>query len=163
MATTTPAAIRDRAITVIEALTPGSLSNDKFRRYRNEGDGDFRAWAEANPSGCLRRFQVRTTGATETPPVSNFDHEEHQVTLGVTVAYPQTARFGADQALDRDDVIDQDAFQIDKAIGMQGGANFTPATSADACWISGSPAEIERGETVDFLVLVFVYIYKRAR
>lgn len=163
MATTTPAAIRDRAITVIEALTPGTLSADRFRKYRNEGDGDFRAWTETNPAGCLRRVQVRTTGATETPPVSNFDFEEHQVTLTVTVAYPQTARFGADQSLDRDDVIDQDAFQIDKAIGMQGGANFTPATNADACWIAGSPREIERGDGVDFLVLVFVYIYKRTR
>ena len=163
MATTTPAAIRDRALTVIEALVPGSLSADRFRRYRNEDDGDFRAWAESNPAGCLRRVQVRTTGATETPPVSNFDHEEHQVTLEVTVAYPQTHRYGEDAALDRDDVIDQDAFQIDKAIGMQGGANFTPATSADACWIGGSPRDIERGEGVDFLVLVMVFIYKRTR
>ena len=163
MATTTPAAIRDRALTVVEALTPDSLIADKFRRYRNEGDGDFRAWSEANPTACLRRFQIRTTGATETPPVSNFDHEEHQVTLVATVAYPQTARFGADQALDRDDVMDADAFMIDKALGMQGGANFTPATSADACWISGSPAEIERGEGVDFVVLTFVFIYQRTR
>lgn len=163
MATTTPSAIRDRAITVIEGLTPTSDAGVKFRAYRNEGEGDFRAWAEANPAGCLRRFQVRTTGATETPPVSNFDHEEHQVTLEVTLAYPQSHRFGPDNALDRDDVMDDDAFAVDKAIGMQGGANFTPATSADACWIGGSPREVERGDGVDFVVLVFLYIYKRTR
>lgn len=162
MATSTPAAIRDRAYTVVEALTPSTDTRTTYKRYRNEDGADFRAWAEVNPTACLRRFQIRTTGATETPPVSNFDHEEHRVTLQILVAYPQTGRYGADQAMDRDDVIDLDAFQIDKALGMQGGANFTPAT-ADACWISGSPREIERGDGVDFLVLELVYIYQRTR
>lgn len=163
MATTTPAAIRDRAIAVVKALTPTSLSGDEYIPYRNEGDGDFRAWAETNPPACFRRFQIRTTGGTETPPVSNFDFEEHQVTLQVICAYPQTARYGEDQSLDRDDVMDEDAFQIDKALGMQGGDNFTPATSADACWIGGSPRDREVGDGVDFLILTFVYIYKRTR
>lgn len=162
MAASTPEAIRDRAITVITALTPASGSDVKFVAYRNEGGADFRAWAEQNPDACRRRFQVRSRGGTETPPVSNTVIDEHQVTLTVLVAYPQTGRDGAGQALDRDDTLDADAFQIDKAIGMLGAANFTPST-ADACWISGSPADREEGDGVDFLVLELTYLYWRTR
>lgn len=162
MATTTPAAIRDRAITVIEALTPGSDTGVKFRRYRNEGGADFQDWCETNPAGSRRRFQVRTTGGSVVPAVSNQDVEEHEVTLTVLVAYPQTGRDGGDQALDRDDTLDADAFQIDEAIGMLGKANFT-SPYADATWISGGVSDRIVGAAVDFLELRLTYIYKRTR
>lgn len=162
MATTTPAAIRDRAITVIEALTPGSDTGVRFRAFRNESAANFQEWCEANPASCRRRFQVRTEGGTFTPPVSNHDVEEHQVTLVVTLAHPQTHRDGRDAALDRDDTADADAFQIDKAIGMLGKANFT-SPHADATWIEGSPADRIVGEGVDFVELRLTYIYKRTR
>lgn len=162
MATTTPSAIRDRAIAVIEALTPSTDSAVKFRKYRNEGGADFQEWCEANSAACRRRFQVRTEGGTSTPPVSDTLVEEHQVMLTVHVAYPQTGRDGRDQALDRDDTLDADAFQIDKAIGMLGKANFT-SPYADATWIEGSPADRIVGNGVDFLELRLVYIYKRSR
>lgn len=161
MATTTPAAIRDRAITVIEALVPST--DVRFRAYRNEGGADFQQWCEDNPASCRRRFQVRTEGGTLTPPVSDTLVEEHQVTLVILVAYPQTNRDGRDAALDRDDTLDVDAFQIDKAIGMLGKANFTPPTYADATWIEGSPADRIVGDAADFLELRLTYIYKRSR
>lgn len=162
MATSTPAAIRDRALTVIESLTPASDAGVKFLRSQSLGVGAFMEWAEANPSACRRRIQIRTEGSTETPAVSNHDVEEHQVTLTVLVAYPQTQRDGRAAALDRDDTLDEDAFQIDKAIGMLGKANFTPPY-ADATWISGSPPARIEGNGVDFLELRYVYIYKRTR
>lgn len=162
MATTTPEAIRDRALTVIESLTPASDSGVKFIRYRNEGGADFRAWAEANPAACRRRVQVRTAGRSIVPEVSNADVEEHRCTLTVLVAYPQTGRDGANQALDRDDTMDADAFQIDEAIGMLGKVNFT-SPYADATWIEGGVDDREEGNGVDFLVLTLTYIYKRTR
>lgn len=164
MATTTPAAIRDRAITVIEALTPSTDSSVKFRKYRNEGGADFQEWAETNPASCRRRFQVRTEGGTVTPAVSDTLVEEHQVTLVVLVAYPQTGRDGADQALDRDDTLDLDAFQIDKALGMLGGANFTGAYP-NALWRQEGSGISPRiiGAAVDFAELRLVYRYFRSR
>lgn len=159
---TTPSAIRDRAIAVIEALTATSDPGVKFRAYRNEGTADFQDWAEKNPAACRRRFQVRTTGGTFTPPISNTDEEEHQVTLSVLVAYPQTGRDGIKQALDRDDTLDEDAFQIDAAIGMLGRANFS-TPYPDACWIEGTPIARIVGVAVDFVEFVLTYIYRRTR
>lgn len=162
MATTTPAAIRDRAITVIEALTPSSDVTTRFRKSQNMSEADFQAQCETNPTGCERRFQVRCDGSTEAPPVSDTLVEEHRCTLSVLVAYPQTQRWGRDAALDRDDVIDEDRFQIDKAVGMLGKANFT-SPYADATWVEGAPPDRIVGAAVDFLELRYAYIYKRAR
>lgn len=159
---TTPQSIRDRAIAVIEALVPTSDAGVPFRAYRNEAGADFQGWAEKFPAGCRRRFQVRTVGNTFTPPISNTDGEEHQVTLNVLVAYPQNARDGIKQALDRDDTLDEDAFQIDKAIGMLGRANFS-YPHPDACWIEGSPIARIVGVAVDFVEFVLTYIYRRTR
>ena len=162
MATSTPSAIRDRALTVIEALTPTSDSALKFKRYRNEGGADFQSWAEEHPAACRRRFQVRTTGGSVVPEVSSQDVEEHRVTLLALIAYPQTNRDGTAGALDRDDTLDEDAFQIDKAIGMLGKANFTDPY-ADATWIEGGVSDRIEGAAVDFVELQLTYIYKRTR
>lgn len=159
---TTPQAIRDRAIAVIEALVPTSDTGVKFRAFRNEGAADLQDWAEKNPAACRRRFQVRTVGNTFSPPISNTDSEEHQVTLNVLVSYPQTGRDGKKQALDRDDTLDEDAFQIDKAIGMLGRANFS-YPYPDACWIEGAPIARIVGVAVDFIEFVLTYIYRRTR
>lgn len=157
----TPEAIRDRCIALIKALTPAADTGVRFDPYRNEGDGDFQGWAEANPASCLRRFQVRTSGASWVPEVSNMDTEEHRLTLTVLVAYPHSHRWGTDNALDRDDVMDQDAFAIDELIGMLGGANFTG--SHDCCWLEGAVPEIVRGSAVDFVSLSYTYNYSRTR
>lgn len=160
--TTTPEAIRDRAITVIEALTPAADTSIKFRAFRNEHGADFQAWAEANPTSAQRRFQVRTTGGSVVPEVSNTSIEEHQVTLRVLVSYPHSHRWGRGAGLDRDDVMDQDTFQIDEAIGMLGKANFS-SPYANATWIEGAPREVIRGASCDFVELELVYIYQRTR
>ena len=44
--TTTPSAIRDRAITVVAALTPSSDSGVGFRAYRNEGGAEVPLFAQ---------------------------------------------------------------------------------------------------------------------
>jgi hypothetical protein len=162
MPTTTPEAIRDRILTVIEALSPASDVRVPFRRYRNEGGANFQAWADAHSTGARRRFQVRTRGLTQVPAVSDTLVEEHQLEVTITVAYPQTGRDGPNQALDRDDTADADQFQIDRAVGMLGKANFT-APYPDATWIEGVPKERVEGEQCDFVELVYVMIYKRAR
>ncbi len=159
---TTPESIRDRMIAVISALTPASDSGVPFRAYRNEGGADFQRWADLNPSGARRRFQVRTAGLTSAPAVSDTLVEEHQVEVTILVAYPQTGRDGNDQALDRDDTADADQFQIDRACGMLGKANFS-SPHPDATWIEGVPGERVLGEVCDFVELRYVMIYKRAR
>lgn len=164
MATTTPAAIRDRAITVIETLTPGSDTGVRFVAFRNEGAAAFQDWCEANPAGCRRRFQVRTEGGSANPGISDTVTTEQYVTLTVLVAYPQTHRDGRDAALDRDDTLDVDIFQIDEAIGLLGGANFSGA-HPDAHWMQESPGIQNRitGSGVDFGQAIYVYRYIRAR
>jgi hypothetical protein len=156
---TTADAIRDRAIAVIESLTPTKLSGDKFRRYRNDGAGDFVAWAMKNPAGAFRRFQVREYGDVP-PQVSNTDYEERQLVLHVTVAYPQTARTGPDQALDRDDVMERDWKLIDYAIGLYGRQNFIPPNT-DAMPLGFKSRELVRADGVDFLVLEEQFTYRR--
>jgi len=151
MATTTADAIRDRALTVIEALTPDSLSETKYIRYRNEGDGKFEPWADANPVAAFRRVQVRTRGTDETPESSNHDVETHFLELEVRVAYPMTHRYGPDNALDRDDVIEQDRHRIETAIGLRGAANFA-GSYPDATWRGGECSR-EPGVACDFLVI----------
>ena len=155
MSTTTAAAIRDRMIAVISALVPSSLSSDAFIEYPNEATGNFRVWANANPGAAWRSFQVRTIldpTAYHAVEVSNTDLEENYGTFVVTVSYPQDSRAGDGGALRRDDVIDQDRKMIEKAIGLDGAANFTPDTGADATYRGHLPT-VEAGDTCDFLVI----------
>lgn len=151
---TTEEDVRDRIIAIIVALDPTLLAGDRFRAFRNEGAADFIAACEATPAGMFRRFQVIGTGADEPPPVSNTDHEERQATFQVLVCYPHTARYGADQALDRHDVMKSDQHQIEHAIGLHGRGNFI-APNPDACWRGGSTDRIA-GTNCDFLVITQV-------
>lgn len=150
-------AIRDRILTLIEALTPTSLAGDKFRRYRNEGDGDFHAFAQDNPQ--LRRFQARDTGEDAPPAVSNMITEERELHLDITISYPQTARTGRNNALDRDDVMIEDWKKIDFAIGICGGGNFSGTNN---CTPLGCTKSVERVGKVDFLVIRAQYRYWRS-
>ena len=149
---TTAEAIRDRILTVIEALTPSICSADKFHRYRNEDGADFQEWCEANPQSSLRRVQVRDTGNDAPPAVSNTDIERRNVEFRILVAYPQTARTGKHQALDRDDAMSSDQHAIEKAVGLQGRANFS-GSYPDATWLSGTTDRIV-GDGVDLLEIV---------
>ena len=94
--------------------------------------------------------------------MSNCDIEQREVTFLIIVAYPQTARTGADQALDRDDVMSADQHQIELAVGMTGRANFSGAYP-DACWLSGSTTRTV-GEACDFLeIRETLTFYKQQR
>lgn len=130
----------------------------QFIEFLNEGAADFVAWCEANPTACLRRYQVRDTGKLQRPQVTNGDAEERLVTYEIKIAYPQTERFGAAGALDRDDAIRDDQLQLEAAIGMAAGGNFI-APFPDATWRSSSTA-IKRGAAgVDFLVITQTMSY----
>jgi hypothetical protein len=158
--------IRDRILTVIEGLTPASLSADKFRRYRAELSGNFEEWVEKNPSACLRRVSAYETGSDEGPVVSCLTHETVNAQIEIRIAYPQTHRYGADNTRDRLDVIKQDWKKIKYAISGDGGdgkANFTTATdeSYDCCPLPAS-MEIERSAVADYMVIRWRCEYTRS-
>jgi hypothetical protein len=152
MATTTAAAIRDRIIAVIQGTTPTTDSALLFVKFNNELAANFRRWADQNATAAHRRFQVRDIGRDQPPLVSNTDVEERLVTFEIVVAYPQTHRWGGDNALDRDDVMGEDQHKIERAVGMLGRANFTPSSYPDACWREGETRR-EVGRACDFLVI----------
>lgn len=154
--TATAEAIRDRCIALIEAIAPTLFTKDAFRRYRNEGKGDFAAWASANAAACRRRFQARDVGDDQTPPVSNLVAEERFLDLQIMVAYPQDSRAGRDNALDRDDVIVGDWKKIDFAIGVYGAGNFSGVNN---CTPLGASKTVDRVGDVDFLIIKARYQY----
>ena len=105
----------------------------------------------------MRRFQVRDDGADDWPEVSSGVEEERLVTFQITVAYQQTARYGAAQALDRDDVRKTDQRQIEQAIGLHGRANFV-SPYPDAC-CRGCRVDVIQGDACDFLVFTATYSF----
>lgn len=157
---TTDGAIRDRIVTVIEGLTPTVLAGEIFRAYRNEGDGDFEAWAEEFPNAARRRFQVRVVGDDQPAEVTNLDVELRSATIVLTVAYPQTGRDGKDQALERDDTVAADAQQIEDAIGPRGKANFSAPYAAATIFYPDW--QRDSGSSCDFLVMTFAVTFYRA-
>jgi hypothetical protein len=151
--------IRDRIYALIEALTPISLARDTFRRYRNEDAADFDAWAEKNPAAALRRLQVREVGDDEPPDVSSTTEEQVEVEFEIRIAYPQTARYGAANGMDRDDVLVEDWKRINFAIGMYGRGNFS---GTNDCTPLGATKTREQGGKVDYMVVRARYRYSRS-
>jgi hypothetical protein len=145
------ASIRDRMIQVIESITPTVLVGNRFRAHRNEGKGDFVDFVLSNPGQALRRFQVRDIGTMGPPSVSNTDTEWRSVIFEVSVAYPQSARYGKDQALDRDDAIRADLYLLEQHLGPTGAVNFSG--SYPAATYLGDTSNIVRAESVDVLVM----------
>jgi hypothetical protein len=159
MALATAEAIRDRIYTLIESLTPTSLSADKFRRYRNEGGAEFDAWAEKNAAGAFRRFQVRETSDDELPETSSGIEERVRIRYTLRMAYPQTHRYGGANAMDRDDVMNKDWRAINEAVGIYGGGNFT--STYDAIPL-GATKTREAGQAIDYLVVTLNFEYLRS-
>jgi hypothetical protein len=149
---TTSEAIRDRIITVIKELAPISDTALSFEPFRNELAGNFRKWADGNATAAHRRFQVRDVGKDQPPDITNTDVEARLVTFEITIAYPQTHRWGGDNTLDRDDVMSQDQHQIEHNIGASARENFTPPTYPDAYWREGETTRVI-GRACDFLVI----------
>lgn len=156
MSTATVETIRDRIITLIAALTPTSLTGDKFRVSRDESQADFRLASESAPAGCFRRFQVDDDGRDDLPEVSNTDTAQLRVTFTITVAYPNTHRYGAAAGRDRKDVIDEDWRKLNFAVGIYGRANFS---GTNDCTPLGCRKEIDKGEKVTYLVVTAEYLY----
>lgn len=158
MSLATAEAIRDRILTLIESLTPTSLSADKFRRFRNELDADFDEWAEKNPAGAFRRFQVREVGEDGEPSVSDTTQETVIVEYEIRIAYPQTHRYGASNGMDRDDVRKQDWKKIKHTIGCDGRGNFS---GTHDCTPLGASEQREAGGKVDYSVIRARFEYTR--
>lgn len=151
---TTSAAIRDRMITVVQALTPTTLADTPFRAHREAGD--FREWAMSHANACLRRFSIRDTFLTDTPDATNLDVEWVTTTMEFACAYPTTYRAGPDGMRDSDDLIEQDMHAIQHAIGTRGYGNFTDGVMQDA------DVSVEENDEVRVLNLTFSVGYYRA-
>lgn len=159
MALSTAAAIRDRIYALLEAITPASLARDTFRRYRNEDGADFSSWAEKNPAGALRRFQVRQVGDDGEPDVTNTTEEAVEIEFEIRIAYPQTARYGAANGMDRDDVRKEDWKAIKHLIGLDGRGNFS---GTNDCTPLGATESRDAGGAVDFSVIRCRIRYQRS-
>lgn len=159
MALATAENIRDRLYTLLEALTPATDSTVKFRRYRNEWGADFVEAAEKNPAACLRRFQVRQVGGNEMPETSSTIEERIRLILEIRIAYPQSHRYGNQNAMDRDDVIRQDMLKLNASVGLYGRGNFS---GSHDCTPLGATPERETATGVDFLVVTAEYEYLRS-
>jgi hypothetical protein len=155
----TAEAIRDQILTLIEGITPTSLSGDKFRRYRNEGGADFEEWANRQPTAAFRRVQARQVGEDEPPTVSNTTTEEVKLTIQILVAYSQNARAGSTNALDRDDAINKDWKSINAKVGIYGRGNFS---STNDCTPRGATMTMERGNGIDMMTILAVFTYQRS-
>jgi hypothetical protein len=155
----TAESIRDRIYALIEALTPTSLSSDKFRRYRNEDGADFQAWAEKNPAAALRRFQVRQAGDDGEPDVSNTTEETVEIEFEILIGYPANHRYGPANGMDRDDVRKQDWKQIKHTIGIDGRGNFS---SGHDCTPLGAVETLEQGGKIDYSVIRVRFRYQRS-
>jgi hypothetical protein len=158
VALATAEAIRDQCYSLLEALTPTTDATG-FRRYRNEGGADFVEWAEQNPSAALRRFQVREVDEDGEPLVTDTTEERVRMFLEIRIAYPQTHRYGAGNAMDRDDVAKQDWKQIKQAIGINGRANFSGSYD---CTPLGAVRVREEGGSVDFSLITAEFEYQRS-
>lgn len=143
-------------IALVTALTPTLVSAVKFRHSQDEGDGDFPTWAESNPAGAFRRFQIRDSGSDEVPEVSQVDISQLEATMTLTVAYDHSKRAGGQGARDRDDCIDADWRLINRALGIYGRANFS---STHDCTPLGCRKSIDRGQSCDFLVVEIRLMY----
>jgi hypothetical protein len=99
-------------IALSKAVTPAIHATPRFLAIREEEGSDIRALAESNPSGCTRRYSVRSLQDRTAPTVTNSLVEEVSETFEVVVAYARDARFGTRANLAVVDVAASDQRQI---------------------------------------------------
>ncbi len=165
MALATAESIRDRIRSLLESISPASLTT-KLISARNEEAANFEEWCEKNPAAAFRRFQVREIGEDEPPLVSHFTVETVRVRYRIAVAYPQTHRYGPQNAMDRDDVMNQDWTKIKNAItgtGASARGNFASVTDGqyDCTPLAQSTKTREAGGKIDYLVILVDFEYTR--
>lgn len=153
--TTTLEAIMDRLAAIIVDLEPESETAVRFRRH--EGKVDFRDWAEKHSAGCYRAFDVRDTGEREPPAASNMDVEDEDRIVEVVIAYPSNSRYGSGNDRDRDAVIDQDAIQVEDAVGTNSSGSVDNATMITEVALR------EDGSPVTFSVIRLRAYFSRAK
>ena len=153
---TTPGAIRDRMSVLVTAITPTVHAGQKFLAHRHQEP--LRDWAEANPTGCLRRFSVRSVGDTTQALVTSTQLERVEESIVVEVAYPLDWRHGGTQTLALDDAIQTDAVRIEAAIGV--------SSSDSALKLLATifrPGEVERETAGPVVILTIRYRVEYAR
>jgi len=149
--TTSFASFRDAQAVKVTALTPTSLGGVKFVEHRDEQD--FRDWVVTNPQSCLRRYAIEDLFEPSLPEITNGDVWWWEGTEEVVIAYPDTG-YGPQNARDRNDVMREDFYAIDTAIGARAGAY----SSGHAVL---SDVQQEPYEGVTLLVLTYTYRFWR--
>jgi hypothetical protein len=164
---TTYATIRDKQVTVVQALTPAIKSGTPFRVFRGEGQLEFPAWVEANPNACWRRFEILNnfnitmSGLTNAGGSGTLWQFSHDATL--VIAYPrQFGRYGADNERELDDVIDSDLAQIDKAIGPDGNAIGNWVDGLDSCTRQDNPPSVTKTQGAVLVACTYSLLYDRS-
>lgn len=157
MATTTLQLVRDDRRTLIEALSPTTDSAVKFREYKRSVD--FRDWAIANETACIRRFSLRVTGDYTPPLVSDMVTEEVIQEFSLVIAYQRNSRYGRDKTNDLYDVIREDHVLIRDTIGVLGLAGYAPGIQLFA---QSNAYIIEEEDSVLFSVSTWDVNFHRA-
>ena len=143
-------------IVLVQALTPTTLSSDRFLAHR-EG-GDLRTWAEAHPTACLRRFSIRNLGDCAPAVVSDTRVEETSDTFEVVIAYAPNGRHGPNFLTEVDKAIESDQTQVHKTIGPPGYASLT----ATATVMHQDGFSREDGNGVTFSVIRYAVAWYRS-
>lgn len=154
--TTDWATVRQRMVTVIKALTPTSLSSLPWLVTETE-HSDFRTYAEelGNSEAVFREYEIEDI-EDDAAGVQDHRSELRLMTAELIIAYPHS--WGWYRTKDSTNqwneaalraLAHQDRKQIDNAIGVRGGSNYTSGQSA--CWFDS--VSFEEGENVTFLVI----------
>lgn len=86
MSTTTLAAIQDKFVTTISAITPWTQTDKTFQK--SPANRDLREWAPGVGSAAFRKYQIRTTGGVTEGDVLHPDMVETVEDVTITIAYP---------------------------------------------------------------------------
>jgi hypothetical protein len=113
---TTPDAIVDRMAALVVAVAPTTHSTQRFVQHREEMD--FREWALANPSACLRRFSIVFLGDTSQALVTSGELERVEESIECVIAYPADFRHGGRQLHGLRTTMSKDAVTVEKTIGV---------------------------------------------
>ena len=119
MATTSFATFRDVQAVKVEALTPEAFAGVAFEEHRDEAD--IYDWAQDNPQACLRRFAIADSTTYEEPAITGTDVWWWEGTEDVVIAYPNDGRYGELNTGDAFDLMRQDFYAVDAAIGARAG------------------------------------------
>jgi hypothetical protein len=158
---TTPARIRDRMALVISQLVPVFAKDDAFILFEAKEKAnkeDFVRWCQENRAAALRQVFVRVAGGRNLPTGTSVDIEELETSIEIAIAYPQDSRAGDDQAYSRDEMIEADRKQVNRATGLVGRANFT-APFPEACCIGSDLPDTRSGDGIDFLEITHRLVY----